>query len=507
MTVAIAQAPLSVAVQLERCAHPQVHWQWSGNSLTERELKNYCCVVPELSEATHEANVFPSFSDRYGGEGVGFCGGSARCATRFDIQIKGVGLTPLYGAGPNGEPDILHSDGIIDLLDAGHEAIMSSICHAVLPHGAVPTLALISTGTLARAAFAEAKAPPSVPRVILLRRFAWRPAHFLRNIHFRVHPESGISTDGARVRVAMSMLPAIFEREFGVGQDQINEGLLAVAARFAGQLAAAHAKRIFHGGLSPSNIALDGRFLDFGTCTAVPAYRRRVGAPKPGGADIWNQAAYVERIILSMLQHVGRYLSLPRNYEIISAPDLLEEFRRSHAARLVIEFSKLSGIPEDALLLMPKKLLDDVHRSMREIALRGSRRYILKESSEAFNMHATPLQSIGRHDLNEALCAYAQESLFGSTISREGVRDHVLTGALSNGLDLIYSAYVERHPAEHRERLRDMALQRCLRLNGSLDFLVRESIYDALRRFERDPSGVGDFIDTTIASALRVLAD
>jgi hypothetical protein len=463
-------------------------------------------MVPDSTRLSSKANAFSLFSDRYGGEGIGFCGGSARCATNYDVQIKGIGLTPLFSIRPGSEPDVLHSDGTIDLLDAGHEAIMSSICGAILPYGAVPTLALASTGTLARAAFAKPQAPPSVPRIILLRLFALRPAHFLRNIHFRPRPELGITDDSTRVRGAMQMLPAILEREFGVEKSHINEGLLAMAARFAKQLAAAHAKRIFHGGLSASNIALDGRFLDFGTCTAVPAYRRRVGAPKPGGPDIWDQSAYVERIFSSMLQHLQRYLPLPPNYKIVSASDLLEDFRSCHQTRMAVEFSKLSGIPEEALLLMPKKLLDDVYRCMQEIALRGSRRYILKEWHDDTDITAPPLQSIGRHDLNDALRAYAEENLGKSASLRENLGDFVLANALSGCLDSIYAAYMEQQAVESRHRLRVAALQRCLRLNGPLDFLVRESIYKELRKFEENPAGVGAFIDATIASALHILS-
>lgn len=507
MTVVLGNSPLSVAVKLERCARPTVHWTWSGNHFTELELKDYCCVIPEFPDAAHRTDAVSLFSDRYGGEGIGFCGGSARCATSSDVQIKGVGLTPLYGARPGSEPEILHSGGTIDLLDAGHEAIMSSICGEVLPYGAVPTLALMSTGTFARAAFAKPGSPPSVPRVILLRRFAWRPAHFLRNIHFRPHPEFGISNDSARVRFAAQKLPEIFERELSVERTKINEGLLAIAARFAKQLAAAHAKRIFHGGLSASNIALDGRFLDFGTCTAVPAYRRRIGAPKPGGADIWNQGEYIERILLSMRQQLERYLPRPSDYKIVPTLELLQEFRCHHDACLAIEFSKLSGIPEDALLLMPRRLLDDAYRCMREIALRGSRRYILKEGFDTVNTSAAPLQSIGWHDLNEALRAYAGRELGGSTTLRESLGDPVLADTLSRCLDALYFAYRGQQPAEYMRSLRTPALQRCLRLNGPLSFLVRESIYDGLRNFEKDLSGVGDFIDSIIKNAVHILSD
>jgi len=36
---------------------------------------------------------------------------------------------------------------------------------------------------------------------------------------------------------------------------------------------------------------------------------------------------------------------------------------------------------------------------------------------------------------------------------------------------------------------------------------VRESIYDGLRKFEKDLSGVGDFIDSIIKNAVHILSD
>src|SRR5215469_14635939 len=82
-------------------------------------------------------------ADRYGSSsGTSPHGGSGRVATVGRFQVKGVGRTPLVGAGV----PWIHSHGVASMREAVYEAIMGEIFNAELPFGSIPVIAIVDAG-------------------------------------------------------------------------------------------------------------------------------------------------------------------------------------------------------------------------------------------------------------------------------------------------------------------------------------------------------------------------
>ena len=210
------------------------------------------------------------FADRYGGAGLLRNGGSGRCGYDGEFQIKGIGRTPLVGRGVASS----YADGVLALCDAIFEAAWGEIANCILPFGAVRAVGIV--GTAATSLQRQGKA---VARGLLIREAALRPAHFERAVYFtpsRHFLSLAQPHDARRTADALSRLPGILRHAFLAGSDLVGSrdlvinGLVAFAERFATQVAAAKAKRIMHGSLTSSNLALDGRWLDFGATTCLP---------------------------------------------------------------------------------------------------------------------------------------------------------------------------------------------------------------------------------------------
>lgn len=497
-----------VAVPAEQLTDSRTLWAHDGQRWRDVPFERYALsTMKSGDEGPDPARLIVAIADRYGGVGTGIYGGSARCAILNGIQIKGVGLTPLHSLPANGPPDPWHSTGTTNIFEAGREAVFSRICELVLPFGAVSCGAVLSTGSMALPSHAISGSQPSVPRVLILRDFAVRPAHFLRNIRFKPASSLRFVDDSARIRSALRTLPGIFERELGVsGGNLLNDGLVVAATRYATQLAAAHAKRLFHAALSPSNIALDGRFIDFGTMTAVPGYLRRSGAPDPAGPDLWDQNTLMEHVLLSLQQHFECYIPPIQEKPLITAAELVEEFRRVNLRRTAIEFTKLCGLPESAVRNLPSHEVAKTYRCMRDIALRGNHRVAWRGDGDSSVQHLRPVVPGGHHDLSKALRFYAQAN--GSLAALVAVlRDDQLAGELHRCISTIYGQHLERLPTSAHGAVRAECLRRCVRLNGDIDFLTREALDGACAAFDPDPTGFGDFVDSTVSRAVQILSD
>ncbi|MFY7871364.1 MAG: hypothetical protein ACOVQL_03190, partial [Limnohabitans sp.] len=156
----------------------------------------------------------------------------------------------------------------------------SELVDAEFPCGAVPVLAIIETGEVQ---VWETDAGPKPERRCLLVRPAFlRPAHFIRATEFiSANPKEG-ALDAYRVAQTSAAANEVFGRDALAGQWR------AFWLRWAEQLAYAYVHRLSHGGNTESNIALDGRLLDFGAMTALPSWARiqtMQGGP-PTGLDM-----------------------------------------------------------------------------------------------------------------------------------------------------------------------------------------------------------------------------
>jgi len=229
-------------------------------------------------------------ADRYGGSGIGHNGGSGRALNLHGYNIKGVGRTPLVSALTGRS----HAAGGAYLEEAVRETLFAEIVAQGFPHAAVPTLALIDLGQVQD--WHTDWSPRRERRVLLVRPAFLRPAHFERAVGFVAHDGLGARGDSERVAAMFETLgaenlPGLFERLW---------------LRWAEQLAHGFVFQLSHGNNTSSNIALDGRLVDFGAATALPSWARTASTR-------WHQGVHehfgdLASVIRSLGHHLGRHV-------------------------------------------------------------------------------------------------------------------------------------------------------------------------------------------------------
>lgn len=355
-----------VEFQAHRLAHAKIVWlnydllrsmgvevppQGLTQEFAREVLDSLGFMVPEGGEpaGTFTDTVKTIYADRYGGYGIGTNFGSARAGSSGKIQVKGIGKTPLLGTRQNFD----HGHGGASLEEAIREAVWGEVLSHELPHGANRVLAVISTGTTT--VWPDGGIDP---RALIVRVDPLRPAHFM--------PASGgegklSSSDVLRTTNAAKFLardlPQPPNEEADTDALRIELGLKEMARRIARQYAAAEARGLYHGATSPSNIELDGKFLDFGTQTAQPGY---AGIRVLNHIQTFGRMSDVISDIIEFLATTVKtgYLSRGLRRAIPSNDELSKIFRTAHDEALRLELLLLSGAPPEIvnseLLLEPK---------------------------------------------------------------------------------------------------------------------------------------------------------
>jgi len=213
---------------------------------------NRCFGKGELDE--NDSRVY--WAERYGGRGVGDNGGGGRAGNFGKFQIKGNGPNPLAGG-----QSVWHSYGSLNLVDAAYEAIYSTVLGRILPMGCAKIYGLVRTSdTGAFQLFGwgtEVTELTPAPGALLVRERVLRPAHLMHADHFTPPKTTSLKREPMRIRSVYRQLKTKFDSD---------NHFIQFAGRFilasAKQFAFARAARIAHGGMTPSNISLDGRWLD-----------------------------------------------------------------------------------------------------------------------------------------------------------------------------------------------------------------------------------------------------
>jgi hypothetical protein len=220
-------------------------------------------MIDENAYAIKEASCFADLhfdlsdsktliAERYGGGEIGTNGGGGRCGNNAQYQLKGVGPNCMVGD----HHDVMHKYGGLDAPLAIIETIYTNLFSKLLPLGAVKIHGLIYTG--AKTAIYHHSANKCWG-IIMVREKCIRPAHFMRAAHFKPQAEykDKLVGDVARVRSINKRLSTHFKD---------NNQFILFLGKFlqdcANQFSFARATRVMHGTLSPSNISIDGRWLD-----------------------------------------------------------------------------------------------------------------------------------------------------------------------------------------------------------------------------------------------------
>jgi hypothetical protein len=521
MTIAVLPPDSFVGVTTRRLSKATIVWEERGEHSPVIDPEQiYCCPQRYEAESLYGKETRVEWADRYGGTGLGAAGGSGRCTTLDGMQTKGVGVTPLVSP----SADNLHSSGTLLLFEAATEALFSSVYQTCLPYGAVPVHAVALTGGRYHQALGDETAAHCV-RSLIFRPFVPRPAHFMRNL---LNPAGlrpagddvpGLTADTWRTAQATACLATNLKKSLELsisGKDEaavLDAGLRELARRLAWQCAAGFAKRLPHGTLSCSNIALNGAYLDFGVSNFCPSYRRLCWAH---GQDPWTESIWPIKTLLSLREQLDKYRPAMRNSGVISCEDLTTEYGRHLQTRLAVEMVKMAGLTEDLASACPPKLLEDWLKVMRNIWTRGARERFVTDTGHFADGRMRPPRSVGNYDLNAILAVAApcaaplgmdraltpllddpalrRDFVHAASEVRAWLRNHV-GGAAAMGLD----AYLGRQAK---------------RKNAGLPTLQREKSagFDLLRPFRQleragDIFAIGPAIDKALARARHVLAD
>jgi len=482
-----------------RLAHPNIVW---ANEDADRSFDilehTFCGPIEGEPTTAFAAELKEYFAERYGGRGVGLNGGGARCGTTGLVQIKGIGKTPLVGVKST---EAEHSYGGASLQEAVREALWGEICHIALPFGAIRSFGIIETGTHVRN-FGLRDRIGMTPRALVLRQPVLRPAHFMRAPGFTPQAQVGVS-DVERTRAAVAVFPmllrSIFSCDFASanGSVGITRCLMELSRRFAWQQAAAQAKRLIHGALASTNIALDGRWLDFGTIGMASDYGRAVVSTQP---DAWLQFTSLIEPLQDLVFHLGKYLPTHSD-KIPAANDLIQEYLRTLGGRLSIEFDKLTGIPEAAVGRLPPAMIERFGICVQMIIARGNR--------YPFDLYARgrPAKS-GRFHLNTLLRIAA---LTGSPDETEvALADHISGGPLREEFVESYwalrLAYLQSTADSSQNSAAHLTLN-AIRVNTIIEDLCRPALDDHIERLIAGEGVVADFIAALVRKAKTFLSE
>ena len=209
-------------------------------------------------EAADGRPTVDMFADRYGGWGMDHNKGAGRAAFfgRYNLNVKGVGVTPLV----SNNTHYSHRHGGAPLKEGILEAVWGEVGTNLFGAGSTRILAVIDTGdaTVWEDGGRERRA------LIIRAGHQLRPAHLLA--------EGFTRSQNFQALVSMLEATGTLARKVEGGRPVVDlaESLRRVADRHAGTAAEMYRYRILHGGLSPGNKSFDGGMLDLGTVTSQP---------------------------------------------------------------------------------------------------------------------------------------------------------------------------------------------------------------------------------------------
>jgi hypothetical protein len=314
---------LTVPFLVRRLSRPQVIWlneRWFTEQgidlgsedirreIVEKILAEFAYAVPVQTDPEDGflTETGSMSADRYGLSHGAWHGGSGRSGIVGEFNAKGIGPTPLMSDTADGK----YATGMMFVAEALLEAIISEICGAELPLGAVPLLAIIDLGFSS-----PVKGPRAMARrAIAVRPNFVRPAHFERSIFFGTagRSDSDQSLDAIRVRDAVRAVTggAIF------GDVTADRFLADIALTSARQIGAALAHRLWLGLFTSANRTVHGALADFGAVRGVGNWMSCRGSPPE---QFGRESECLRATMTSLHWYFSKYSTCPPGRQ-----DLLE---------------------------------------------------------------------------------------------------------------------------------------------------------------------------------------
>ncbi|SHN44779.1 hypothetical protein SAMN05192549_12615 [Duganella sacchari] len=464
----------------------------------------WCSPLNGDSPEAYDDRQVQLLAERYGGHGLGGNGGGARCGVIGEIQIKGVGRNQL--AAP--DTDFFHSYGGASINEGVYESLWGEILNRALPHGAVRVIGLVATGTRVPLVAPLPGQDPTTERALIFRQAAIRPAHFMRSAYHRPPVNSGWCDDTSRTRAAIAALPAVFSALYCLPSMNessdvfIHRCMSIMLERFADQFASARAKRLMHGSLIASNIALDGRWLDFATTSAVPDFGHIVS---PRGPDFLQEELMLQPGIADLAFYLRKYLKTER-HALFDGTELWQRLHIRLKQRLPLEYAKLTGIPADVCASLPLQT-DHLYTVIEAITRRGNGKVYLMMSDSSEAARKTPVRT-GDHSLN----AIMRKAAFSTTPAETDA-------ALQTELDdaklrarFVQAYWSVRYEAERLLAVRGsygpiFCMLNAARLNANNHFLYRPQLYHDIEQALLTGVSAARLIESTVQRGISLLED
>ncbi|EEM1820016.1 MchC protein [Salmonella enterica subsp. enterica] len=313
---------------------------------TESLLKACSYIIDPASSAS--AKIF--HAERYGGSGIQRNGGGARCGFDGEYQVKGMGANPLVGEGTDGR----HSNGALGAIHAIYEALWGEVLAQILPYGAVRARAVLLTDVYTDKTFELSNRKSR--RALLVRDPLVRPAHFERAPYFQAKPEYAgqLIHDARRVRSVIRMLPGnlpvppegVSEEARRNPRNYCIEGLCELARREAWQMAFCRT-RFLRLTTSPSNIAMDGRLMDFNglSCLFPGDYPDDFGH-QLRLAELVKEPMVLMQGLSDLCLYIGKYMFEP-DFTLVARLKVEETFQKTFHEACYYCYLEQLGIPTE----------------------------------------------------------------------------------------------------------------------------------------------------------------
>lgn len=323
---------------------PDARVLWS-ESESEACLSSALDFAVSVTNDTNAALSATAYADRYGGVGIINNGGAGRGAFFGGSYLKGIGRTPLIGAGQRD----WHSDGLLFVEEAARECVLGRISASELPWGGYAPTSVLDTGRLPDLHYRSSET--NINRtLVVVREPVLRLAHFERALLYRGDEDFCGLADERRVNGNVRRAGEL------LGREELLTKFIEGWFRWAEQCAYQFIHRIPQSSPSTSNVALDGGLIDFGGSRAVPSWSAHVPGANlaPFGTEILEIYRFLHSGGRDVLRRIGRD----------DDPAALSVFiqrgcERRHAYELVRQFLRLVGYRRskiDAWLTNPRRL-------------------------------------------------------------------------------------------------------------------------------------------------------
>ncbi len=444
-----------------------------------------------------------SFTEMYGGAGVGANAGGVRCANIGSCQVKGIGPTILAGK----STDKWHKHGALSLQDAVKEAIFSELFHLALPHGASRPIAVYDLGVRFATEIGVERKPSSAPRALFVREPIVRLAHFMRSSFMDVAPEIA-KLELPRMRaVVPKLVDHLCAGEGPPSMENAAAGLQKMYALVLEQTAWMRLKRIVHGSLIPSNFGVDGRLVDFTTSTAISTLQPVLVSL--GSACSQTQHHQVLDSVADMVFYVSKFdarCNANRQQIEATTKTIIENSKRDYERKVMIAHLQLIGLGPGEQNALSTEVRDRLVKAIVKIVLQGSTEGHLYYGGDEHPM----LPATGKNDLPGVLLgAIAARTNQDLQLSQGIWRTcNAFTEKSVRELHAAYDAACTEleDSGSLRGTMRPAHFIRALQINADLSGLYRRQIDGEINELCTSGGDVSAFIETKLVrygNALR----